>query len=252
MPIETRQRFVVGNWKLNGSLVENAVLLDACRSAESRPGRVLGVCAPFPYLGQLQSALTQSAVRFGAQDVSRFDKGAFTGEVSASMVAEFGCQVALVGHSERRALFGDSDEVVAEKFGRAKQAGLTPILCVGETLAEREAGITEVVVARQVTAVVQKLGVDALGGAVLAYEPVWAIGTGKTASPAQAQEVHGFLRGFVAKHSVEIGNSLPILYGGSVKKSNAAELFGQPDIDGGLIGGASLVADEFLGIWQAL
>jgi triosephosphate isomerase len=252
MPIETRQRFVVGNWKLNGSLAENAVLLDACRSAESRPGKVLGVCAPFPYLGQLQSALTQSAVWFGAQDVSRFDKGAFSGEVSASMVAEFGCQVALVGHSERRALFGESDEVVAEKFSRAKQAGLTPILCVGETLAEREAGITEVVVARQVTAVGQKLGVEALGGAVLAYEPVWAIGTGKTASPAQAQEVHGFLRGFVAKHSVEIGNSLPILYGGSVKKSNAAELFGQPDIDGGLIGGASLVADEFLGIWQAL
>jgi triosephosphate isomerase len=168
------------------------------------------------------------------------------------MVVEFGCQLALVGHSERRALFGDSDEVVAEKFGRAKQAGLTPILCVGETLAEREAGITEVVVARQVAAVVQKVGVEALGGAVLAYEPVWAIGTGKTASPAQAQEVHGFLRSFVAKHSVELGNTLPILYGGSVKKSNAAELFGQPDIDGGLIGGASLVADEFLGIWQAL
>jgi triosephosphate isomerase len=200
----------------------------------------------------LQLALAKSAVRFGAQDVSRFDKGAFTGEVSAAMVVEFGCQLALVGHSERRALFGDSDEVVAEKFSRAKQAGLMPILCVGETLAEREAGITEVVVARQVAAVVQKVGVEALAGAVLAYEPVWAIGTGRTASPVQAQEVHVFLRSFVAKHSVEIGNTLPILYGGSVKKSNAAELFGQPDIDGGLIGGASLVADEFLGIWQAL
>lgn len=252
MPIATRQRFVVGNWKLNGSLAANAPLLDACLSAEIRPGKVLGVCAPFPYLGQLQLALAKSAVRFGAQDVSRFDKGAFTGEVSAAMVVEFGCQLALVGHSERRALFGDSDEVVAEKFSRAKQAGLMPILCVGETLAEREAGITEVVVARQVAAVVQKVGVEALAGAVLAYEPVWAIGTGRTASPVQAQEVHVFLRSFVAKHSVEIGNTLPILYGGSVKKSNAAELFGQPDIDGGLIGGASLVADEFLGIWQAL
>lgn len=252
MPIETRQRFVVGNWKLNGNLAVNAALLSECKSAESRLGKVLGVCAPFPYLAQLQLALTASAVRFGAQDVSRFDKGAFTGEVSARMVAEFGCQLVLVGHSERRALFGDSDDVVAEKFSRAKEVGLTPILCVGETLAEREAGITEVVVARQVAAVVQKVGVEALRGAVLAYEPVWAIGTGKTASPAQAQEVHGFLRQFVAKHSQEIGIALPILYGGSAKKSNAVELFGQPDIDGGLIGGASLVADEFLGIWRAL
>ncbi|MCA2997400.1 MAG: triose-phosphate isomerase [Rhodocyclaceae bacterium] len=252
MPIKTRQRFVVGNWKLNGNLAANAALLEACLVAETHPRKVLGVCVPFPYFGQLQLALAKSAVRYGAQDVSRFDQGAFTGEVSAAMVAEFGCQLALVGHSERRALFGDSDEVVAEKFGRAKQAGLTPILCVGETIAEREAGITEVVVARQVTAVVQKVGIEALAGAVLAYEPVWAIGTGKTASPAQAQEVHGFLRSFVAKHAVEIGSTLPILYGGSVRKSNAAELFGQPDIDGGLVGGASLVADEFLGIWQAL
>jgi triosephosphate isomerase len=168
------------------------------------------------------------------------------------MVAEFGCQLAIVGHSERRALFGDSDEVVGEKFLRAQQAGLTPVLCVGETLSEREAGMTEVVVARQVGAVIKIAGVAALAGAVVAYEPVWAIGTGKTASPVQAQEVHAFLRTYVAKHAVEISSKLPILYGGSVKKANAAELFGQPDIDGGLIGGASLVADEFLGIWQAL
>jgi triosephosphate isomerase len=252
MASEKRQRFVIGNWKLNGNLADNAQLLGACKSAESRAGRVLGVCAPFPYLGQLQSVLANSSVRYGSQDVSRFDKGAYTGEVSAGMVAEFGCQIALVGHSERRAIFGDSDVFVAEKFDRALQAGLTPVLCVGETLAEREAGTTEVVVARQISAVLGRVGVDALSKCLVAYEPVWAIGTGKTASPQQAQEIHRFLRMFIAKHSVEISDKLPILYGGSVKKANAAELFAQPDIDGGLIGGAALVADEFLGIWQAL
>jgi triosephosphate isomerase len=252
MPIENRQRFVVGNWKLNGNLAENAALLSACAKAEARPARSLGVCAPYPYLGQLLSTLAKTPVLYGSQDVSRFDKGAYTGEVSAGMVAEFGCRFALVGHSERRAIFGESDEVVAEKFLRAQAAGLTPILCVGETLSEREAGITEVVVSRQMGAVIKAAGVAALAGAIVAYEPVWAIGTGKTATPAQAQEVHAFLRSFVAIQAVEISTSLPILYGGSVKKANAAELFGQPDVDGGLIGGASLVADEFLGIWQAL
>ena len=252
MPLVTRQRFVVGNWKLNGSFAVNAALIEAFGPIEAVSGKTLGFCAPFPYLGQLQAALSGTAARYGSQDVSRFDKGAYTGEVSAGMVADFGCQLAIVGHSERRAIFGDSDAVVAEKFVRAAAAGLTPILCVGESLEEREAGITEVVVARQVTAVVALSGIEALASAVLAYEPVWAIGTGKTASPAQAQEVHRFLRAFVAKYSLEISNRLPILYGGSVKKSNAAELFGQPDIDGGLIGGASLVADEFMGIWRAL
>ena len=252
MPPENRQRYVVGNWKLNGSLAANAALIESFGSISAVSGKTLAVCAPFAYLGQLQAALAGSALRYGAQDVSRFDKGAYTGEVSAGMVAEFGCQLAIVGHSERRAIFGDSDEAVAEKFVRAAAAGLTPILCVGEALEEREEGITEVVVARQVAAVIKLAGIEAFAGAVLAYEPVWAIGTGKTASPAQAQDVHRFLRAFIAKHSVEISNKLPILYGGSVKKSNAAELFGQPDIDGGLIGGASLVADEFLGIWQAL
>jgi triosephosphate isomerase len=252
MRIENRQRLVVGNWKLNGNLAENAALLGACANAEVRVARTLGVCSPYPYLSQLQSVLANTPVQYGSQDVSRFPKGAYTGEVSAGMVAEFGCQLAIVGHSERRALFGDSDEVVGEKFLRAQQAGLTPVLCVGETLSEREAGMTEVVVARQVGAVIKIAGVAALAGAVVAYEPVWAIGTGKTASPVQAQEVHAFLRTYVAKHAVEISSKLPILYGGSVKKANAAELFGQPDIDGGLIGGASLVADEFLGIWQAL
>ncbi len=250
-----RSRFVVGNWKLNGGLATNAALIAALNGAVGAVGKILGVCVPYPYLGQLQQLLAgndRPALSFGSQDVSRYENGAYTGEVSAEMVKEFGCTLAIVGHSERRAVFGESDAVVAEKFGRAKAAGLTPIFCVGESLAEREAGITEVVVARQLAAVISAQGVAALEGAVLAYEPVWAIGTGKTASPEQAQDIHAFLRGFVAKHDVEIAAQLPILYGGSVKKSNAAELFAKPDIDGGLIGGASLIADEFLGIWQAL
>ncbi len=250
-----RHRFVVGNWKLNGSLAANAALLAELLVAKPVDGKTLGVCAPYPYLAQLQQLLAgnaRAALSFGSQDVSRFDKGAYTGEVSAAMVKEFGCLLVIVGHSERRAVFGESDAVVAEKFGRAKVAGLRPILCVGESLAEREAGTTEIVVARQLGVVISMYGVAALKNAVLAYEPVWAIGTGKTASPEQAQEIHAFLREFVAKHDVEVAQTLPILYGGSVKKSNAAELFAKPDIDGGLIGGASLVAEEFLGIWQAL
>ncbi len=250
-----RHRFVVGNWKLNGSLAANATLLAGLSGVQPVDGKTLGVCVSYPYLAQLQQLLAGNArvsLSFGSQDVSRFDQGAYTGEVSAGMVKEFGCSLAIVGHSERRAVFGESDAVVAEKFGRAKAAGLKPILCVGESLAEREAGTTEIVVARQLGAVIAMHGVAALNETVLAYEPVWAIGTGQTASPQQAQVVHAFLREFVAKHAVEVAQKLPILYGGSVKKSNAAELFAQPDIDGGLIGGASLVVEEFLGIWQAL
>ncbi len=250
-----RQRFVVGNWKLNGSLAANAALIADLQVAAAVDGKTLGICVPYPYLGQIQQLLVgnaRPALSFGSQDVSRFTQGAYTGEVSAAIVKEFGASLVIVGHSERRAVFGESDAMVAEKFGRALAAGLTPILCVGESLAEREAGTTEVVVARQVGAVIAMHGVASLAGAVLAYEPVWAIGTGKTASPEQAQEIHAFLRGFVAKHDVAIAAALPILYGGSVKKSNAVAIFAMPDIDGGLIGGASLVADEFLGIWQAL
>ena len=191
-------------------------------------------------------------VDWGAQDVSRFESGAYTGEVSAAMVAEFGSRYTLVGHSERRAIFGESDEVVSSKFGLALKAALIPILCVGESLAERENGRTEEVVWRQLQAIIAMHGVANLSKAILAYEPVWAIGTGKTASPGQAEEVHGFLRGKVSGLDKSVGNDLSILYGGSVKKSNAAELFGMPNIDGGLIGGASLVAEEFLGIWNAL
>ena len=248
-----RTRFVIGNWKLNGVLARNALLLDALKTGVvAKVGASCGVCVPAPYLAQVQEALTGSMVDWGAQDVSRFESGAYTGEVSAAMVAEFGSRYTLVGHSERRAIFGESDEVVSSKFGLALKAALIPILCVGESLAERENGRTEEVVLRQLQAIIAMYGVANLSKAILAYEPVWAIGTGKTASPGQAEEVHGFLRGKVSGLDKSVGNDLSILYGGSVKKSNAAELFGMPNIDGGLIGGASLVAEEFLGIWNAL
>ena len=248
-----RNRLVVGNWKLNGSLAQNAALLVSLSSAlTARDGKVCAVSVPFAYLAQVQSLLGASAAAWAAQDVSRFESGAYTGEVSAAMVAEFGAKFAIVGHSERRAMFGDSDAAAAQKFGCAKRAGLIPILCVGETLDERLAGKTEIVVMRQLDAVISMHGVAALVGAVLAYEPVWAIGTGKTASPAEAEAVHLALRQHVAAADALVAKDLPILYGGSVKKSNAAELFAMPNIDGGLIGGASLVAEEFLGIWAAL
>ena len=248
-----RNRFVIGNWKLNGSLATNALLLDALKAGvAAKTGGSCGVCVPAPYLAQIQAALGGSVIGWGAQDASRMEVGAYTGEVSAAMVAEFGARFVLVGHSERRALFGDTDEAVADKFGLALKSGLVPILCVGESLADRESGKTEEVIWRQLQAVIAAHGVKNLSVAILAYEPVWAIGTGKTATPEQAEEVHAFLRGKVQALDRTIGDKLSILYGGSVKKSNAKELFGRPNIDGGLIGGASLVADEFLGIWNAL
>lgn len=248
-----RNRFVIGNWKLNGDLGSNAILLAAIQQGVvKKPERFCGVCVPFVYLAQVRNALVDGEIGWGAQDVSRYVAGAFTGEVSAKMLGDFECRYAIVGHSERRALLGDTDLVVAEKFGNAKSAKLTAILCVGETLDERIAGATEDVVMRQLRAVIKMHGVSALSGAILAYEPVWAIGTGKTASPAEAEAVHAFLRAEISKLDVEIAASLPILYGGSVKKANAKELFAMPNIDGGLIGGASLVTEEFLGIWQAL
>ena len=248
-----RNRLVVGNWKLNGGLAQNAALLALLSGGvTAREGRICAVLVPFAYLSQVQALLGSSAVAWGSQDVSRFEQGAYTGDVSAGMVAEFGSKFALVGHSERRAIFGETDAVVAQKFGCAKQAGLVPILCVGETLDERMVSKTEQVVMRQLDAVIAAHGIAALQGAVLAYEPVWAIGTGKTATPAEAEAVHLALRQHVAGLDAKVANALPILYGGSVKKSNAAELFAMPNIDGGLIGGASLVADEFLGIWSAL
>jgi triosephosphate isomerase len=247
-----RAKLVAGNWKMNGSLAANQALLKTALPALSPlKGAEFAVCVPFPYLAQVQQALRGQKVALGAQDVCQFENGAYTGGVSAAMVAEFGCRYAIVGHSERRSVFSDTDEIVAEKFAAIMQQGMTPILCVGETLAERESGVTEAVVARQLDAVVKRNGMAAVGKSVIAYEPVWAIGTGKTATPEQAQAVHAYIRGRVAAADSRLADQLPILYGGSVKAGNAAQLFSMRDVDGGLIGGASLVAEEFIAICQA-
>jgi triosephosphate isomerase len=244
-----RQRLAVGNWKMHGSLPENRLLLDSLAAAASGiSSAICAVCVPFPYLAQVQATLAGSRVVWGAQNVSQHPKGAFTGEVSAAMLREFGCRYVLVGHSERRQLFGEDDATVAAKAKAALAAGLTPIVCVGETLAERERNVTEEVVGRQVSAAADVLGTEGLAASVLAYEPVWAIGTGKTASPQQAQAVHAFIRGLLKARSAQLAGTVPILYGGSVKAANAAELFAMADVDGGLVGGASLVAEEFVAI----
>lgn len=247
-----RQKLVAGNWKMNGGLVSNKLLLDALVSG-LKPARNLkcAVCVPFPYLFQARIILHESSIAWGAQNLSPHPSGAYTGEVSGAMLKDFGCSYVIVGHSERRTLYNEDSLLVAQKFKAAQAAGLIPILCVGETLAEREAGITEQVAEAQLDAVLELAGVAALGSSVLAYEPVWAIGTGKTATPAQAQEVQAFIRNKIAVQDAEVAKQLLILYGGSVKAGNASELFGMPDIDGGLIGGASLNADEFLAICHA-
>jgi triosephosphate isomerase len=247
-----RVKLVAGNWKMNGGLVVNQALLKASAPLLSGLTNVkVAVCAPYPYLAQVEQALKGTSIAWGAQDVCQFGNGAYTGGVSAAMLADFGCSYVLVGHSERRTIFGESDQVVAEKFAAAQKAGLTPILCVGETLAERESGVTEKIIARQLDAVIGGSGIAALGNAVVAYEPVWAIGTGKTASPDEAQAVHAFIRARVAALDAKIAAALVIQYGGSVKAANAQTLFAMPDIDGGLIGGASLVAEEFAAICRA-
>ncbi|MEX0638516.1 MAG: triose-phosphate isomerase [Burkholderiales bacterium] len=232
-----RARLVAGNWKMHGSLAANAALLDAFVAG----GVGCAVCVPFPYLAQAAERLRGTRIAWGAQNLSEHASGAYTGEVSAAMLGEFGCRYVLVGHSERRQIYGETDAQVAAKFAAARAGDITPILCVGETLPEREAGRTQEVVARQLDAVVARGGI---GDAVVAYEPVWAIGTGRTATPEQAQEVHAFLRR-------RLSASTTILYGGSVKPGNAAAIFGMPDVDGGLIGGASLVAGDFIAICRA-
>jgi triosephosphate isomerase len=243
-----RGRFVVGNWKMNGGLQANAALLETLRAGWAPPkGREVAVCVPFPYLAQAREALAGSAIAWGAQDVSAHAVGAYTGEVSGAMLAEFGARYVLVGHSERRQLHDESDEIVAAKAVAALKAGLTPVVCVGETLSEREDDATELVVGRQFDAVAQALEAK-LGRIVLAYEPVWAIGTGRTATPEQAQEVHAFLRARLRQSGTA---DVQVLYGGSVKAANAGALFAMPDVDGGLVGGASLDATEFLGIAAA-
>ena len=248
-----RTRLVAGNWKMNGRLHDNASLLTVLQLSAAKSDWACQVtgCVPYPYLTQARAILGDSTVTWGAQDVSEHGDGAYTGEVSAGMLKDLRCSHVLVGHSERRALFGESDQVVAAKFAAALQADVMPILCVGETLAEREAGVTGEVVTRQLDAVLARSGVSALAKAVVAYEPVWAIGTGKTASPQQAQEVHALIRARVARDDAAIAGGLRILYGGSVKAANAAELFAMPDIDGGLIGGASLVPADFVAICAA-
>ena len=247
-----RKPLVAGNWKMNGSLESVQELLSGILAGlgEVKVAEV-AVCPPYVYIPAVQQQLTGSAVSWGSQDISTEQAGAYTGEVAASMLKDFSCTYAIVGHSERRTYHKESDELVAKKFAVARAAGLVPILCIGETLEEREAGITEQVVARQLDAVIDLEGVDALADGVIAYEPVWAIGTGKTATPEQAQDVHAFIRSRVAAKSATVAEGLRILYGGSMKPDNAKELIGKPDIDGGLIGGASLKAADFLGICTA-
>ena len=247
-----RSKAVVGNWKLNGSLAANEALIRALLREIPRDNPVAcAVCVPSPYLAQVRALLEGTGVAWGAQDLSRYVQGAYTGEVSGPMLVEFGCRYVIVGHSERRTLFGETDELVAEKYVAARDAGLTPIFCVGETLAERERGETNAVLARQVDALLKRFGVAGLDRGIVAYEPVWAIGTGRTATAQQADEAHAFIRGRIGAKDAGVAGRLPILYGGSVKAANAAELFAMPNVDGGLVGGASLVAEEFVAIWRA-
>jgi triosephosphate isomerase (TIM) len=246
-----RRPLVAGNWKMHGSRADNARLIEALiEASDTAPCDVL-VCPPFVYLWETGRQLKGSTIALGAQDVCAEAQGAFTGEVSAAMLKDVGCRYAIVGHSERRALYREDDALVARKFVAAQAGGLVPILCVGETLEERERGLTGEVVARQLDAVLAVAGVAAFASAVLAYEPVWAIGTGKNATPEEAQDVHGFVRDRIAARDATIAGTLRLLYGGSVKAANAAELFGKPDVDGGLVGGASLKADEFVRICAA-
>lgn len=247
-----RAYLVAGNWKMNGDRAANAALLQGIRDGyRASPNVEMLVCPPFPYLADVLEALDGSGIAVGAQTVSEHAAGAYTGETSATMLTDLGCRYVIVGHSERRALMGETSAIVAAKYQAALAAGLTPILCVGETLEQREAGDTETVIDEQLDAVLDSAGVESLGGAVVAYEPVWAIGTGKTASPEQAQAVHAHIRARIAARDPLVADGLQLLYGGSVKGDNAGGLFGMPDIDGGLIGGASLKAADFLAIAQA-
>ncbi len=247
----TRRPLVAANWKMNGTLASLRPLVAEVRAGVEGCKAEVALCVPFPYLGEVGIALTGSAIELGAQNVSEHESGAYTGEVSAAMLRDYNCRFVVVGHSERRGLYGESDALVAAKFLRAIGSGLTPILSVGETLVERESGQTEEVVARQLDRVIQAAGVEQFSRAVVAYEPVWAIGTGRNASPEQAQEVHGFIRLRIARHDDDVADALRIVYGGSVKVENARAIFAMADVDGGLIGGASLKGAEFVQICRA-
>jgi len=247
-----RRRLVAGNWKMHGNRSANEALLDAVLAGIGGVGEVeCAVCVPYPYLAQAAERLRGTPLAWGAQNVSEHAQGAYTGEVSAAMLAEHGCRYVIVGHSERRQLYGETDAQVAAKFSAVQSAGMTPILCVGETLAERDAGKTASVVQRQLEAVLSVAAGRGFANAVLAYEPVWAIGTGRHATPEQARDVHALLRSRIAAQDAGSARELRILYGGSVKAANAAALFAMPELDGGLIGGASLVAQDFLAIGRA-
>lgn len=247
-----RRKLVAGNWKMNGSLKSIRELLQGIKDGAPQVAAVdLAVFPPFVYLGTVEQQLSGSSIAWGTQNLSEQASGAFTGEVAGSMLNDFHCAYVLVGHSERRTLYGETDQVVASKFAAARKLGIKPILCVGETLEERDQGITEAVVERQLNAVLDLEGIEALNDAVIAYEPVWAIGTGRTATPQQAQDVHAFIRAKLAARNAQVAAKTRILYGGSMKAANAKELLAMADIDGGLIGGASLEAKEFLAIAQA-
>jgi triosephosphate isomerase len=247
-----RQPLVAGNWKMNGSLDGIRILLAGIKTGITTVAVAeVAVCPPAVYIPEVQSTLQDTPIAWGGQDLSMHSTGAYTGEIAGSMLKDFGCTYVIVGHSERRIYHGESNDLVAAKFEAAVDADLIPIFCVGETLEQREQGVTEQVVGDQIDAVLQRGAISLLGKGVIAYEPVWAIGTGRTATPEQAQEVHAFIRGRVESHSAEIAQGIRILYGGSMKPTNAAELLAKPDIDGGLIGGASLKAADFLGICTA-
>ena len=247
-----RQPLVAANWKMNGALATIRPLVrDVLQGLTEDIHAEVVICPPYIYLSEVSALLAESSVQLGAQNLSQHGAGAYTGEISAAMLLDYNCRYVIVGHSERRYLYGESDELVAENFVAASNADIIPILCVGEQLQEREAGNTEEVVARQLDTVIDKVGIDTFAKAVIAYEPVWAIGTGRNATPDQAQEVHAFIRLRLARHDDSIADGIRVLYGGSVKADNAKELFSMADVDGGLIGGASLQADDFLAICQA-
>lgn len=249
----SRPFYIAANWKMHGSKETNKTLLTKLKQAlvDYQKAQIL-IAAPFVYLDQLSELLVDSRLKFGAQNVSQFEQGAYTGEVSAAMLADIGCSFALLGHSERRHLFAENNQLIAEKCKQLLKQDLQAIFCVGETLQQREAGQTESVVKQQVQALIDAVGIKALGKSILAYEPVWAIGSGKTASPEQAQEVHAMLRAYLAEQDQTLAENIAIIYGGSVNEKNAQSLFEQKDIDGGLIGGASLQAESFLNICKVV
>jgi triosephosphate isomerase len=246
-----RRKLIAGNWKMNGSLAANHILLTGIKAELGQPACDVAVCVPAPYLAQCQSELSGSPIAWGGQDLSVHESGAYTGEVSAGMLLDFGCKYVIVGHSERRSYHAETNELVAQKVARALKAGLTPIVCVGESLAERESGRTNAVVGQQIDAVLNAIDAAALEKIVVAYEPVWAIGTGKTATPQMAQDAHAMLRSKLAAKNSKAAANVQILYGGSMKPDNAKELLAMQDIDGGLIGGAALKAADFLAIVRA-